>query len=246
MTPAGFAATLKTYNIQVSQAQMKQFELYFKRLVQVNQQVNLTAITEQEAVYLKHFFDSVTPTLYFEKLRTDPLTICDIGAGAGFPSLPIKILFPQLKITIVDSLNKRIHFLGELVRELGLSDVTLVHDRAELFSNPKSAYREQFDIVTARAVASLNVLAEFCLPAVKIGGQFIALKASQGASELAEANFAIETLGGQFAQDIALTLPETNDQRHLIVIDKVASTPAKYPRRAGVPAKKPLMAKEEK
>ncbi|ANJ68586.1 16S rRNA (guanine(527)-N(7))-methyltransferase RsmG [Latilactobacillus curvatus] len=246
MTPTAFAATLKTYNIQVSQAQMDQFELYFKRLVQVNQQVNLTAITEQEAVYLKHFFDSVTPTLYLEKLRTEPLTICDIGAGAGFPSLPIKILFPQLKITIVDSLNKRIHFLEELVRELGLSDVTLVHDRAELFSNPKSPYREQFDIVTARAVASLNVLAEFCLPTVKVGGQFIALKASQGETELAEANYAIETLGGQFAQDIALTLPETDDQRHLIVIDKVAPTPAKYPRRAGVPVKKPLMAKEEK
>ncbi|KRM24283.1 16S rRNA (guanine(527)-N(7))-methyltransferase RsmG [Latilactobacillus graminis] len=246
MTPAAFLATLKTYDIQVSQIQMNQFDLYFKRLVQANQQVNLTAITEQGAVYLKHFFDSVTPALYLEKLRNQPLSICDIGAGAGFPSLPIKILFPQLKITIVDSLNKRIHFLEGLVTELGLSDVTLVHDRAELFSNSKSANREQFDLVTARAVASLNVLAEFCLPAVKVGGQFIALKASQGATEMSEATYAIELLGGQFAQDIALTLPETDDQRHLIIIDKVMPTPDKYPRRAGVPVKKPLIAKEEK
>lgn len=225
---------------------MDQFALYFDRLVAVNKNVNLTAITEQEAVYLKHFFDSVTPALYLADLRQKPLSVCDIGAGAGFPSLPLKILFPQLKITIVDSLNKRIHFLEELVATLGLRDVTLVHDRAETFSQPQSPYREQFDVVTARAVASLNVLAEFCLPAVKVGGQFIALKASQSDNELAEADYAVTLLGGQVKQDLALTLPETQDPRHIIVIDKVAPTPAKYPRRAGVPVKKPLMAKEEK
>lgn len=246
MTPKAFVAALKEYQITVSQAQMDQFALYFDRLVAVNKNVNLTAITEQEAVYLKHFFDSVTPALYLADLRQKPLSVCDIGAGAGFPSLPLKILFPQLKITIVDSLNKRIHFLEELVATLGLRDVTLVHDRAETFSQPQSPYREQFDVVTARAVASLNVLAEFCLPAVKVGGQFIALKASQSDNELAEADYAVTLLGGQVKQDLALTLPETQDPRHIIVIDKVAPTPAKYPRRAGVPVKKPLMAKEEK
>lgn len=246
MTPTAFIAALKAHNIPVSQKQADQFARYFERLVAVNQNVNLTAITDQEAVYLKHFYDSITPALYLDQLRSEPLSICDIGAGAGFPSLPIKILFPQLKITIVDSLNKRIHFLEELVQELDLNDVRLVHDRAETFSNPKSPYREQFDIVTARAVASLNVLAEFCLPAVKVGGQFIALKASQSATELADAEYALTVLGGQLVEDIALTLPETNDPRHIIVIDKVQATPDKYPRRAGVPVKKPLMAKEEK
>ncbi|MFL2063050.1 16S rRNA (guanine(527)-N(7))-methyltransferase RsmG [Latilactobacillus sakei] len=246
MTPKTFVATLKEHQIDVSQKQLDQFEIYFERLVATNQNVNLTAITEKEAVYLKHFFDSVAPTLYLESLRTMPLNICDIGAGAGFPSLPMKILFPQLKVTIVDSLNKRIHFLEELVAELGLTDVTLVHDRAELFSQVKRPYREQFDMVTARAVAPMNVLAEFCLPAVKVGGQFVALKASQSDTELAEAAFAIETLGGQLKEDIAFNLSETNDPRHLVIIDKVQSTPDKYPRRAGVPVKKPLMAKEEK
>ncbi|KRL61957.1 16S rRNA (guanine(527)-N(7))-methyltransferase RsmG [Latilactobacillus fuchuensis] len=246
MTPTAFVAALKAHDIPVSQKQTDQFARYFERLVAVNQNVNLTAITEREAVYLKHFYDSITPALYLDQLRSEPLSICDIGAGAGFPSLPIKILFPQLKITIVDSLNKRIHFLEELVQELGLTDVRLVHDRAELFSQLKSPYREQFDIVTARAVASLNVLAEFCLPAVKVGGQFIALKASQSATELADADYALTVLGGRLVDDIALTLPETNDSRHIIIIDKIQPTPDKYPRRAGVPVKKPLMAKEEK
>ena len=173
-------------------------------------------------------------------LESEELTLCDIGAGAGFPSLPLKIAFPQLKVTIVDSLNKRITFLEELVAKLGLSDVELVHDRAETFSAKKSTHREQFDVVTARAVARLAVLSELCLPAAKVGGEFIAYKALAAPEELHDATKAIAKLGGQVRQTVKLTLPGTDDERNIILIDKTAPTPQKYPRRPGLPNKKPI------
>lgn len=240
MNPEQFQQALADHGITLTAGQLEQFATYYRMLVESNKHVNLTRITDEDEVYLKHFYDSITGALAEPRLQTVALTLCDIGAGAGFPSLPLKIAFPQLKVTIVDSLNKRIAFLEELVTKLGLTDVTLIHDRAETFSAKKSAHREQFDVVTARAVARLAVLSELCLPAVKVGGEFIAYKALAAPEELQDAGKAIAKLGGQVRQTVQLTLPETDDERNIILIDKKAPTPQKYPRRPGLPNKKPI------
>ena len=240
MTPEEFYQALQKQNIELTPQQQEQFDTYFKLLVEWNQKINLTAITAEPEVYLKHFYDSLVPAFYLAQLKKESLSVCDVGAGAGFPSLPLKILFPSLKVTIVDSLNKRIKFLAELVGKLGLTDVTLTHARAEDFGSKKSPARESFDIVTARAVANLPVLSELCLPLTKVGGTFIALKAQKAKEELTRAQYAIQTLGGQLQEDIETTLPQTDEKRHIIVIDKKKATPKKYPRKAGTPAKLPL------
>lgn len=240
MNPEQFQQALADHGITLTAGQLEQFATYYRMLVESNKHVNLTRITDEDEVYLKHFYDSITGALAEPRLQTSALTLCDIGAGAGFPSLPLKIAFPQLKVTIVDSLNKRIAFLEELVTKLGLTDVTLIHDRAETFSAKKSAHREQFDVVTARAVARLAVLSELCLPAVKVGGEFIAYKALAAPEELQDAGKSIAKLGGQVRQTVQLTLPETDDERNIILIDKKAPTPQKYPRRPGLPNKKPI------
>lgn len=240
MNPEQFRQALAEHDIQLSDAQMKQFADYYDLLVTTNEHVNLTRITEKNEVYLKHFFDSLMGAFAEPKLMTEELILCDIGAGAGFPSIPLKIAFPQLKVTIVDSLNKRIAFLDELVNKLGLSDITLVHDRAETFSDKKSSHREQYDVVTARAVARLSVLSELCLPAAKVGGEFIAYKASAAATEIQEGGAAIKKLGGKIRETIKLELPESDEERNIILIDKVSETPKKYPRRPGLPNKKPI------
>lgn len=240
MTPEEFAAALAAQGIKLTAEQKAQFATYFAYLVSENQKMNLTAITEEGEVYLKHFYDSVTPLIAIGDLRTTDATLCDVGAGAGFPSLPMKILNPNLRVTIVDSLQKRIDFLDRLTTKLGMTGVTLVHDRAETFAGKKSQYREQFDIVTARAVAALPVLAELCLPLVKVGGQFIALKAAQAPTEVTAAKTALTTLGGQLQRDITIHLPLADDTRHLLVIDKQKQTPKKYPRKPGTPAKQPI------
>lgn len=240
MTPEEFKTALKTHGIELDDHQIAQFETYYQFLVQANQYVNLTAITEQKDVYLKHFYDSLLPAIELPELRTQAVTLCDVGAGAGFPSLPLKIAFPQLKVTIVDSLNKRIKFLEELVARLGLQDVELHHARAEEFAGKKSKFRESFEIVTARAVARMSVLAELCLPLVRLGGQMIALKAQKTAQELADAQKAIQVLGGKVENDIETQLPETHDQRNLVILQKVKHTPKQYPRKAGTPARNPI------
>lgn len=240
MNPEEFQQTLADHGISLTSQQMDQFADYYQLLVTTNRQVNLTRITEKNDVYLKHFYDSLTGAFAEPRLQTEPLMLCDIGAGAGFPSLPLKIAFPQLKVTIVDSLNKRINFLQELVAKLGLTDVTLIHDRAETFSAKKSVHREKYDLVTARAVARLSVLSELCLPAARVGGELVAYKASAADEELADAKGAIQKLGGQVQKEVALTLPGTDEQRKIVIIDKVAATPKKYPRRPGLPNKKPL------
>ncbi|MGM9891358.1 16S rRNA (guanine(527)-N(7))-methyltransferase RsmG [Limosilactobacillus sp.] len=240
MNPEQFQQILADHGIDLTDHQMAQFADYYHLLVAANQRVNLTRITAENDVYLKHFYDSLTGAFAEPRLQNEPLTLCDIGAGAGFPSLPLKIAFPQLKVTIVDSLNKRINFLQELVAKLGLTGVTLVHDRAETFSAKQSAHREQYDLVTARAVARLSVLSELCLPAAKVGGELIAYKASAADEELAAAQGAINKLGGQVQKELALTLPGTDEQRKIVIIDKVTTTPKKYPRRPGLPNKKPL------
>ncbi|EEI71518.1 16S rRNA (guanine(527)-N(7))-methyltransferase RsmG [Lentilactobacillus hilgardii] len=235
-----FISALLAQNIQVTDDQLGQFDAYFKLLVATNEHVNLTTITEKSEVYLKHFYDSITPAFFVSQIREQPVSICDVGAGAGFPSIPLKILFPQLKITIVDSLNKRIHFLTELVQQLHLKDVTLVHARAEEFGNKKSASRQSFDIVTARAVARLSVLSELCLPLVKVGGQMIAMKAAKAEDELEDAKQAISLLGGQVKHDFDFSLPILDEKRHIIIIEKTKDTPKKYPRKPGTPNREPI------
>lgn len=237
MTPEEFKQLLSQKDIQLSDHQMKQFARYFELLVEWNEKMNLTAITEEKEVYLKHFYDSIS-LAFFEDFASNK-AICDVGAGAGFPSIPLKIVFPTLKVTIVDSLNKRITFLNELVQALELEDVSLYHDRAETFGQ-QAAFRASFDYVTARAVARLNVLSELCLPLVKKDGFFLALKAAKSEEEITEAKPAIAVLGGKFQKEVSFTLPITDDERHIVVIQKKKETPKKYPRKPGLPNKQPI------
>ncbi|WP_409272871.1 16S rRNA (guanine(527)-N(7))-methyltransferase RsmG [Neobacillus sp. SCS-31] len=232
-----FAGLLGDRGISLSSTQLGQFDTYFKTLVEWNEKMNLTAITDREEVYLKHFYDSLSAAFYFD--FSEPLSLCDVGAGAGFPSIPLKIAFPSLNITIVDSLNKRITFLNHLAKVLELDNVRFVHDRAETFgTNPE--HRERYDIVTARAVARLSVLSELCLPLVKQGGHFIALKAANAKEELADAKKAITVLGGRTHETNTFSLPLEDSERTIIVIKKEKQTPKKYPRKPGTPAKSPI------
>ncbi|MBM7645526.1 16S rRNA (guanine527-N7)-methyltransferase [Scopulibacillus daqui] len=232
-----FIKILEEKGITLSPHQINQFQKYYECLVEWNEKMNLTAITDREQVYIKHFFDSLTPSFYFD--LTPELTLCDVGSGAGFPSIPLKILFPNLKIAIVDALKKRLTFLEALAKELSLSDIKLYHDRAETFAK-KPEIRESFDIVTARAVAKLSVLSEYCLPLTKINGTFIALKGASAEEEIEDSKKAIDILGGKIKDVQALLLPEEQSHRHLIFIDKVQKTPKKYPRKPGTPSKIPL------
>lgn len=245
MNPEEFQQTLAAHGINLSETQMAQFHTYYQYLVEVNEHVNLTAITSLEDVYLKHFYDSILPGVQNPALFEQPITLCDVGAGAGFPSIPLKIVFPQLQVTIVDSLNKRITFLQELVKKLQLTDVTLCHDRAETFAVPKLGHRESFDLVTARAVARLSVLTELCLPLVKIGGQLLALKASHTQDELTDADKAMQVLGGKLTKDEHLELPVSGDERHLVWIEKIRKTPNKYPRKPGTPNREPIASQKK-
>lgn len=237
MNPESFKQELANKNIKLSQKQMDQFALYAELLVEWNQKINLTAIEDEEGIYLKHFWDSLTLCRAIDMSSVQ--TLCDIGSGAGFPSLPLKIIFPHLNITIIDSLKKRIKFLDLLVNELGLEDVRLIHGRAEDVGQD-DAYRASFDLVTARAVARMNVLSEYCLPLVKKEGLFIAMKGERGEEELDEAERAIKKLGGQLEDHLHFELPFDGGERYLIKIRKIKNTPGKYPRQAGKPSKKPL------
>ncbi len=239
MNPEKFVLELSKHNFELTDKQKQQFKLYFKMLIEVNEYVNLTRITEEDEVYLKHFYDSITPLFTFGAVFKDGATLCDVGAGAGFPSVPLKILKPGLKVTIVDSLQKRLNFLKDLISELGLTDVELVHGRAEDVGQNK-LYRERFDIVTARAVARMSVLSEYCLPLVKKDGYFVALKGPKAEDELDDGKKAIEVLGGKLIKDEELTLPESEEERTLVLVQKVKSTPKKYPRQAGTPRRKPI------
>lgn len=238
MNPEVFKEALENEQFPINQEKMKQFEQYLTLLQEWNEKVNLTAITEEGEVYLKHFYDSVTLARYID-FSEKALTLCDVGAGAGFPSIPLKILFPNIEVTIVDSLKKRINFLEILVDELNLENVHLYHARAEDFGQNKK-FRSSFDIVTARAVARLSVLSEFCLPITKEKGIFAAMKGTQGEEELSAAKKAIKTLGGRLNKVENFTLPADAGDRSIILINKIKKTPNKYPRQAGTPNKKPL------
>lgn len=238
MNPEEFKAELQKRGIPVTDEKMARFGRYLELLKEWNEKINLTAITEQEEVYLKHFYDSLTAGLYVSFKEGVP-SLCDVGSGAGFPSIPLKIMYPNIRITIVDSLNKRIQFLKTVAEELQLEDVHFYHDRAETFGQ-EPAFRESFDYVTARAVARMTVLSELCLPLVKKGGTFIAMKASNTEEELRTAQKAIALLGGKLREDIAFELPNGAGERHIVLIDKKKETPKKYPRKPGTPNKKPI------
>ncbi|MGG4492852.1 16S rRNA (guanine(527)-N(7))-methyltransferase RsmG [Brevibacillus reuszeri] len=238
MTKEQFAQALAEQGISLTDRQKEQFDQFFHLLVEWNEKMNLTGITEEDQVYIKHFYDSITPAFYFpfDKVQM----VVDIGGGAGFPSIPLKICFPHLKMTIIDSLNKRMNFLTHVADELGLENVRPVHGRAE-DRGQESAYREGFDLVVARAVARLNLLTEFCLPFARVGGHFIALKGAEITPELNEAKKAIKTLGGKTRKVETFQLLEDAGERNIVIIEKVEATPKGYPRKAGVPAKKPLI-----
>ncbi|MGO1923854.1 MAG: 16S rRNA (guanine(527)-N(7))-methyltransferase RsmG [Jeotgalicoccus sp.] len=238
MKETEFINALKDQGIELSAVQIGQFNTYYKMLVEWNEKINLTAVTEKEEVYLKHFYDSITPLFYAD--IEEGASLCDVGAGAGFPSIPMKIIRPDLKVTIVDSLNKRINFLNELTAVLGLDKIHLVHDRAETFGNHKADARHMFDVVTARAVAQLNVLSELCLPLVRTGGQFIVMKGKKAQEELDESKFALNLLGGELTKVHQLSLPKEESDRYIMIIDKKRKTPKKYPRKPGTPNKSPL------
>ena len=237
MKPEEFYAHLADLGYPLTDRQKEQYERYFELLVEWNEKINLTAITEKDDVYLKHFYDSIAPILQ-GLIQNHPIRLLDIGAGAGFPSLPMKILFPELDVTIIDSLNKRINFLHLLAEELGLSGVHFYHGRAEDFAQDK-AFRAQFDLVTARAVARMQVLSELTIPYLKVGGRLLALKASNAPEELEEAKNALNLLFSKVEDNLQYELPN-GDPRYITVVEKKKETPNKYPRKAGMPNKRPL------
>ena len=225
------------FGIKLSDHQLDQFETYYEMLVEKNKVMNLTAITEKNEVIDKHFADSLA--LIKSGVSLTGQKILDIGTGAGFPGIPLKIAFPELEIVLLDSLNKRIKFLNEVIEALGLEKITAIHGRAEDFAKQKE-YREQFDYVVSRAVANLTVLSEYCLPYVKVGGHFISYKSGTVQEELQQAEKAVKILGGKIQDVVYFNLPDSEIQRSLVVIEKMKSTPGRYPRKAGTPLKEPL------
>ena len=229
-----FNDLLKNIDIELNETQLNQFKTYFGFLVEYNNYVNLTAITEEEDVYIKHFYDSILVGKVFDLTNVE--TICDVGSGAGFPSIPLKIVYPNLKVTIVDGLDKRITFLKQLTTKLGLDNVTLVHGRAEEFAKD---HRETFDVVTARAVARANILNELCIPLVKVGGHFISMKGKNAEEEISEGN-SLEILKCKIVKQNEYYLPKEDSKRVLILIKHIEKCPLKYPRAFASIKKNPL------
>lgn len=230
-----FINDLKEIGIELSDEQLEQFLTYYEMLIEKNKVMNLTAITDFDEVLEKHFEDSLSliQAVDLEKSQT----VIDLGTGAGFPGIPLKIAFPNLQITLADSLNKRILFLDDVIRELGLVGIDTVHGRAEDLAK-NSDYREKFDLCVSRAVANLSTLSEYCLPFVKIGGKFISYKAGECDEEVAASKSSVFLLGGKISDIKKFELGEWG--RAFVIIDKVSGTPKKYPRKAGTPSKDPL------
>ncbi|NLE24137.1 MAG: 16S rRNA (guanine(527)-N(7))-methyltransferase RsmG [Clostridiaceae bacterium] len=226
----------KEYSISLSNAQIDKFSQYARLLAEWNEKINLTAITDPEGIVIKHFLDSLSIS---EFILDETKTLIDVGTGAGFPGIPLKIIRDNLKVTLLDSLDKRVKFLNEICNNLMLKDIVSVHGRAEDFGVDKK-YREHFDFVTARAVASLPVLLEYCLPFVSIGGMFIAMKGPDGKEELKESQKALEILGGEIEDVKIFTLPNSDIERYVILIKKCRHTPTNYPRKSGKPTKQPI------
>ena len=232
-----FIQDLKELGVSLTDKQIEQFLIYYELLTEWNSFMNLTAITEYEDVLKKHFVDSVS-LIQAVDVRKE-LTLIDVGTGAGFPGLALKIAYPELKVTLLDSLQKRIQFLDAVIEKLGLEGSETIHGRAEDFAKPQKL-RESFDLCVSRAVANLSTLSEYCLPFVKVGGYFIPYKSEKIAQEKEEAEKALELLGGKFERQVEFMLPSSDIYRNLFVIKKVKETPKKFPRKAGLPAKEPI------
>lgn len=230
---------LNKFSIILENSQIYQFYQYYELLDEWNKVMNLTAITDQNEVITKHFVDSLALVKAMGEISTKEYKIIDIGTGAGFPGIPLKIAFPQLKITLMDSLNKRIKFLNEVIEQLGLKEITAVHSRAEDLGRDKD-YREKYDLSVSRAVANLSTLSEYCMPFVKPGGFFISYKSGKIEEELSSAKHAIFLLGGKVNRIESFTLDGAEAERTLIKIEKVSEISKRYPRKAGVPGKEPL------
>ena len=233
-----FEKDLEVLGIKLNEKQIKQFLTYYEMLVEWNSFMNLTAITEFEDVMKKHFIDSISLIKAYDISK--PVNVIDVGTGAGFPGLALKIAYPNLKITLLDSLNKRIQFLNEVIQKLQLEEITTIHGRAEDYSK-REEYREQFDLCVSRAVANLSTLSEYCLPYVKKGGYFVSYKSEKVSEEIIIAENAIKILGGIIDRQVEFYLPKSDIYRNLFVIKKVENTPKKYPRKAGLPSKEPLL-----
>ena len=232
-----FEKDLAELGIELTDRQIEKFLLYYEMLVEWNGFMNLTAITEYDEVMKKHFIDSLSLIKAYD--LSQEKKVIDIGTGAGFPGLVLKIAFPQLEITLLDSLNKRIQFLDAVIQNLSLTGVETVHGRAEDFAKPEKL-RECFDLAVSRAVSNLSTLSEYCLPFVKQGGYFISYKSEKISEETEAAKNAITLLGGKIRKQVDFTLPDSDIYRNFLLIEKVTATPKKYPRKAGLPSKEPL------
>ncbi len=232
-----FKKDLLELGITLNDKQINQFIQYYELLVEWNSFMNLTAITDFDEVLKKHFIDSLSMIKAFDLSQI--IKLIDIGTGAGFPGIPLKIAFPHLEITLLDSLNKRVKFLNEVINQLGLSNIVAIHGRAEDYAKDNKL-RKKYDICVSRAVANLSTLSEYCLPFVKIDGRFISYKSEKLNEEIKEAQKAISILGGEVEGQVDFTLPYSDIYRNLLIIRKVKDTPNKFPRKAGLPAKEPI------
>lgn len=228
---------LEDLGIDVNDEMLDQFKIYREILVDWNQKMNLTGIEDEKEVYIKHFLDSVSGVS--NGYIKDGMSLIDVGTGAGFPGLPLKICLKDLNLTLLDSLNKRINFLQEVSNNIGLENVEFIHGRAEDFGKDEN-YREQYDIATARAVAGLPILMELCVPFIKVGGYFVCLKGPNANLELEESKAAMEVLGVEFIEKIDVELPDSELKHNILVFKKIINTPEKYPRKAGKLTKKPI------
>ena len=231
-----FYKYIEDLKIKLNKEQIQKFYTYMNLLLEWNEKINLTAITEPDEIILKHFIDCLMITKYIKSNDN----IIDIGTGAGFPGIPLKIYEKELKITLVDSLNKRLIFLEEVIKKLDLEGINTIHSRAEELGKNKTC-REKFNVVTSRAVANLSTLAEYLLPLCKVGGRCICMKSADIEDELNNAKKAIEILGGKVIEKDIFSLPKSNIGRSIIVIEKVKNTPSKFPRKPGIPSKEPII-----
>ena len=223
--------------LEITENQVKKFLTYYEMLIEKNKVMNLTAITEFDEVVVKHFLDSVLAAKVLNFSKFDSLI--DVGTGAGFPGIPLKIMFPHLKVVLLDSLNKRLNFLNEVIDKLGLENIQTIHGRAEDIGH-NIDYREQFDLCVSRAVANLSTLSEYCIPFIKKNGMFVSYKSEHSDEETISAENAIKKLGGKITNTQIIELPNSNMNRSFVCISKENNTPKAYPRKAGVPTKKPL------